>query len=483
MRSARGIRARRAAACAAALLGVLGAASALARTPALATQPNGPAGCIASRVPPSGGCSHATTLAFGSTLGPVAISPNGRYLYAVDDPNTDSHRRSGGRILVFARNSKSGALRQLAGRRGCLQNTRVPVTAQNASCELVGGIQHPDELVISPDGRLMLATTDDQLGDYVTTFALDPRTGVARELQCLSSVIGSSCRQAPLNVAYILAVSPDSRAVYVGSLSALASGPAPILSTFRVGPRGLTYEQCLADGPVPGMHCTVAPLLDDGDVAGLAITPDGSIVYAAVDAENGLRIVALARDGATGLLAALPGAGECVSNELAPPAGCAAVPVVGAAIAMSPDGNTLYTVATPGAQDVPVAVAAFGRGAPGALSNAGCVVFAQTAPVGCSAAPDWDGVNPVVPSLATIAAGLLVGYEAPNTGSASVALVSPQSSTLGVSDVRGCAVLLCNSLRGPWEGNGVSVAVSADGSSLYVADGSGIAQLRAVGTP
>ena len=77
--------------------------------------------------------------------------------------------------------------------------------------------------------------------------------------------------------------------------------------------------------------------------------------------------------------------------------------------------------------------------------------------------------------------GLVVGYEGQDSGVASVAQISRVSSTLTVADLRGCGVQSCNPLRGAQQSNGAYMAVSPDGGSYYVADGSGIAQLRAPG--
>lgn len=83
-----------------------------------AVQPHGTAGCIDAGG--SDGCARAVSLSEDSSLGPIAVSPNDGFLYAVDSPLTGSSDRNHGRLLIFARNRGTGALRQLPGRRGCL---------------------------------------------------------------------------------------------------------------------------------------------------------------------------------------------------------------------------------------------------------------------------------------------------------------------------------------------------------------------------
>ena len=243
-----------------------------------AVQPRGPAGCIDAGG--SDGCVRAVSLSEQSSLGPTAVSPNGGFLYAVDSPLTGASDRNHGRLLIFARNRRSGALRQLPGRRGCLENTFTRVRRQHGPCQLVGGIENPEGLTISPDGRRLYATTSGVLGSYLVTFVLDPRSGSARRLQCLTNVTPSNCAFAAFQKPNTLMVSPDSRFVYLGSLTEQASGASPLLSVYRAGRRGLISQQCIAGATIHDRGCAVVRALGDTSVDGLAEAPGAGVVYA-----------------------------------------------------------------------------------------------------------------------------------------------------------------------------------------------------------
>ena len=102
------------------LLGAL--AGAPAAQALRATQPPGHAGCIDAAG--SHGCARAAALL---QVGPIVVSPNGAFVYAFDAPPPGPDQLLA-RLLIFARNARTGALRQLPGRRGCLENTFKRVT-------------------------------------------------------------------------------------------------------------------------------------------------------------------------------------------------------------------------------------------------------------------------------------------------------------------------------------------------------------------
>jgi|GEM_PF-6864274 hypothetical protein len=463
------------------LLGLAGAASSSALR---AVQPRGAAGCIDAGG--SEGCARAVSLSEGSSLGPLAISPNGRFLYVVDNLNNGSSNV--GRLLVFARNRRSGALRQLPGRRGCLQNTFTPVRHQHGPCRLIGGIERPSEIAISPDGRRLYAATWGEFGSYLVTFALDSRRGDARPLQCLTNVTPSSCAAAPLSAPYALMVSPDSRFIYIGSLSEFAVGPAPLLRVYRAAARGLIAQQCLAEAAIHDLGCTAAPMLGRGAVQGLAQAPGGGILYASSSVALGEhRIVALARDPASGQLAPLAASGDCVSNEPAPPASCLAVALTGSDLEMSPAAGTLYAAGEEvGGAGGTFGVAALTRDpATGALSEpagpAGCVVSARASIAGCGALPSW-AERLQLPARSPAPDVLLAGLDAEGAILDTIVQITREPSTgaLVAGDVRGCQPAVCVSPRGTQSTANAAITSSPDGRSLYLADGPGLALLQVV---
>ena len=281
---------------------MLAATSATARQ---AAQPGGRAGCVNTRG--TDGCTAAPAMA-GLEATQLAVSPNGRFVYGallaelIPGPHAPHSR-----LLVFARDAHSGALHLLPGRRGCLEDTVQPVTRQQGACERVGGIEQPFALAVSPDGRRLYVSGGggrDNGGDYLVTFAADPRTGTLRRLQCLTDQAHSHCTFAPIGSFGELAVSPDSRYVYA------ADGHRAAMDVYRVTAHGLVLAQCLAATPAPGRSCTIDPLLMEGGVEGLAVPRDGSELYAAGGiGDDASRIVEFGRDPASGLLNAGSGRG------------------------------------------------------------------------------------------------------------------------------------------------------------------------------
>jgi hypothetical protein len=285
--------------------------------------------------------------------------------------------------------------------------------------------------------------------------------------------VHSHCGFAPIPFGGRLLVASDSRSLYVGE------APQTAIDVYRVGARGLVLQQCLVASPRPG--CTIVPLLAPYGVDGLAEAPDGSELYASVPVNEGnQRIVGLDRDRASGLLTARSGQGACVSDELSPPAGCAAVALTGSALSLSASGDTLYAASSDAFR---FAVAALTRDpASGALSEppgaAGCVFLEEFPDRGCGSAPRWTADETY--TLPGASGGLLASVVEHRDDAGTVVEVSgpPAGGPLVVDDLRECAPGACHRLRGAVGELIGPIASSPDGRSIYVADGDGIAQLR-----
>jgi hypothetical protein len=453
---------------------LLGAPAAAATQPA--AQPRGPAGCVDTEG--EHGCVAAPLLG-GIDPDQMTVSPNGRFLYALQQELPEQGAPDA-RLLAFARDPRSGALHPLRGRRGCLENTRRPVARQRGPCERVGGLEQPVALVISPDGRRLYTTAKGGHGaggNYLVTFGVNPRTGALRPLQCLTDQAHSHCTTAPIGFEAKLVVSPDSRDVYAGDAFPRA------LDVYRVQSHGLVLQRCLAPAPVRGQSCTIVPSLPAG-VEGLVQTRDGSELYAAGRAEGGAeRIVEFGRDPISGLLSAGTAAGDCVSDEPTPPAGCSQVALTGSQLSLSASGDTLYAVSQVGLTYPDLGVAALARDpGSGALSEAAapaaCVAFTAAPKRGCSAAPGWRIDFPGIASAPS--GGLLLSGVEPRHDAGAVVEVTRSASggTLAVNDVRACAPGACPRIRGEAGELIGTLATSPGGRSLYVAVGDGIAQIR-----
>lgn len=440
-----------------------------------AAQPTSRAGCVTTGG--TEGCGAAPALA-GLEPTQLVVSPNGRFVYsALQAELIPGAHAPHSRLLVFTRDARNGALHLLPGRQGCLEDTVQPVKRQRGACQRVGGIEQPFALAISPDGRHLYVSGGggrDNGGDYLVTFAVDPRTGTLRQMQCLTDQAHSHCTSAPIGSFGELAVSPDSRYVYA------ADGHRAAMEVYRVTARGLVLAQCLAATPLSGRSCTIDPQLMEAGVEGLAVSRDGSELYAAGGiGDDASRVVEFARETASGLLTAGSGPGDCVTDSFSPLAGCTKVALAGAQLSLSASGDTLYA-----ASGSELAVAALTRDPlTGALSEAaspsGCVEFAGLPDRGCTGvAPRWSGEAPhTAPSPS---GGLLVSaVEHHDEGETVVEVGRPSTGgALLVNDVRRCAAGVCQRLRGANSDQVGAIAVSSDGRSVYVAGVRGIAQIR-----
>ncbi len=179
-----------------------------------------------------------------------------------------------------------------------------------------------------------------------------------------------------------MAVSPDGRNVYVGAFTGNA------LAVFARDPSGgaLTQTGCLSADGASG--CTAAGGLTG--VEGVTVSPDGANVYAAGALSNTL--LTFARDSATG---ALSPAG-CAAATSTP--GCTPARSLGGpnAVAVSPDGTTLYTTTV-----LSNGMALFARAPGGALTQAtgAAACIAALPAAGCSLGrgfcqPEGLGLSP-----------------------------------------------------------------------------------------
>ena len=332
------------------------------------TQLPGKRGCLVDSSKSHGSCGTARALQGpGPFMGSraIAISPDGDDVY-VASSKSDA-------IAIFARNRKTGALRQPQGSAGC-------VAAKGASgCGTAVGLDGPNSLAISPDGRYLYATS--RTANSVTIFRRSRSSGALAQLApgvgCVAGVPLPGCAPGRALVGPdVVVVSPDGRNVYVGSffgneVAVFARDATNGALTQLSGTAG-----CLSTATTGG--CTTALALEAPE--GMAVSGDGSAVYVASALSNAL--LGFSRDPSTGALAQGTEGNGCIVDS--PLGSCATgVQLAGAnAVAVSPDDDDVYVTSL-----FSNSVTAFTRtSSPPTLAQkegtAGCLIFLRAA--GCS---------------------------------------------------------------------------------------------------
>ncbi|MBK5220059.1 MAG: beta-propeller fold lactonase family protein [Thermoleophilia bacterium] len=425
-------------------------AAASAAKPGSLTQLSGKKGCLVDRSKPAGSCGKARALKGpGPFMGSQAIvlSPDGKNVY-VASSSSDA-------IAIFSRDKKTGVLTQALGSAGC-------IAAKGASgCAIAVGLDEPNSVAISPDGRNVYATS--RAGNSVTSFLRNPKNGSLHQLPpvrggCISGVPIPGCIAGRALVAPdVIVVSPDGTNVYAGSF--FGNAVAAFARDTSNGALGqLTGTAgCIAEATE---GCTTGIALKS--VEGLAISGDGASVYAATALSNA--VVELSRNSSTGALAqASDGSGCIVDAALT---GCTlGVQLAGAnAVAVSPDDGDVYVTSlfsnsvTSFTRSTSTGVLAQKEGTAGCLiylRAAGCSFGrALRAPEGLAVSP--DGKNVYAAAFETGAIAVLDrGKE-----SRSVAQKPGAAGCLAPRSLPGCT--RARALKGV-----SSIALSPDGRYLY----------------
>jgi DNA-binding beta-propeller fold protein YncE len=284
------------------------------------TQLPGKRGCVSDR--PGGPCALARGLAGPRSVG---LSPDGRSVYVASYGSQT--------VAVFARDPRTGTLRQLFGGSGCASRLR------GNGCRTATTLPRPRHILVSADGANVYVAG---IGG-VAVFSRDrTRGGALTQLDGPAGCVvesGDGCTIVPGVASAIDVVeSPNGRQVYVAAadgdrLTVLERAQGGAL-TQAAGRRG-----CVAQAP-GGPHCIAVRALR-GPRA-VAVSNDGANVYVASADSDAFAV--FNRDRATGALEQPAGRDGCVIQ--AGGGGCAEGRVLDgiADIALSPDGRNLYTV-------------------------------------------------------------------------------------------------------------------------------------------
>jgi 6-phosphogluconolactonase (cycloisomerase 2 family) len=238
------------------------------------TQLAGTAGCVTDNGT-GGTCTDGTALV--NPIG-VTVSPDGTSVYVTADASDA--------VAVFARNTGTGALTQLAGTAGCLSET-----GSSGACTDVYGLDGPFNVVISPDGRHTYVSTTWSGGVAVLT--RNKATGALTQMPgtagCVSdNGTGGLCQDLRgLWGPRELVLSPDGETLHVASewsdtLTVLSRDPF----SGRLSQSGAA-SACVSE---TGSGTCLDGVGLDG-VFGLAMDPGGAYLYATSTLSDGLVVL------------------------------------------------------------------------------------------------------------------------------------------------------------------------------------------------
>jgi DNA-binding beta-propeller fold protein YncE len=297
-------------------------------------QAKGRGGCIA--LEGAGGCATAIGLDGPNS---VAVSPDGGNVYATSFSSET--------VTVFQRNRKTGALSQPLDSSGCI--ARVPLPG----CIGGRGLGGPDVIAVSPDDKSVYVGSFP--GNAIAVFNRDAGSGSliqpAGATGCIAASAGNGCATGlALEGLEGMAISPDSRSVYVGA--ATSQGVAVLVRDASTG--GLTQATdgsgCIVSTPLAG--CTTGAELNGADA--VTVSANEKDVY--VTSLFSQSVTSFTRTRHTGLLAQKPGTAGCTVFMRA--TGCSFGRAVDSpeGIAVSPDGASVYA-----ASYAPGTIAVFNR--------------------------------------------------------------------------------------------------------------------------
>jgi DNA-binding beta-propeller fold protein YncE len=286
------------------------------------TQKPGRAGCVTENGL-HGRCQDGVAL-WGTVA--VAVSPDGRNVYAVGF--------GGG--AAFRRNRATGALHQIPSRRGCVQEG-----GHKGECLKGRGFFESKGVVVSPDGKYVYVSNSLGVASFHRNPATGGLHQIPGPAGCLSfrSYKVANCRFGKgMEEPDDLAISPNGRNVYAtgrdtNSLAILDRDPKTGELT-----QAKDETRCISEGSYEDRFC--ADGRDLREPGGVAVSPDGRDVYVTGNAG----VASFARNLANGKLRQLPGKGGCIGPKPKGIPGCAAGRALrgATAVAVSPDGGSVF---------------------------------------------------------------------------------------------------------------------------------------------
>jgi DNA-binding beta-propeller fold protein YncE len=299
------------------------------------TQLPGSLGCLSDGKGAKAECGQARALkgpgpGVGSRA--IAVSPDGRNVYVAASLSNA--------ITVFDRDPITGALTQPKGKGGCVASAIGHAKGAAQGCGLAIGLDGPNSVAVSPDGRDVYATTHGSAS--VVTFIRNRKTGALRQLPpgasgCISGGGTAGCTAGRgIKWPDVVVVSKDGKNVYVGDFA--GSG---VTSFSRAGKAGALTQLPGTSGCITEAgeeECAKGTEIDH--VEGMAINEAGTAVYAAAAFSSAIDV--LHRERSTGALSQATDGSGCITNVLV--SGCTQGYEIGGvnALVVAPKDRNVY---------------------------------------------------------------------------------------------------------------------------------------------
>ena len=284
-------------------------------------------GCISGDSASAGACAQlpgATPGGNGSGLAraqDLTLSPDGESLYVT--------AREDDAVTHFRRDRSTGELTFagcVSGNEQAVSCTRIAEATANGN---ESGLSGADRVEVSPDGGSLYVVTSD---DGVARFSLDG-DGTLTYKGCLGADTNAACQELPgavpggsdtgFSSLRALALSPDGRSLYTVS----DSDESVAEFSLEEGTGALVYRRCLSGATTITNCAPVEGATPNGDATGLRstvhvnVSPDGNSVYTVADDDNAVVHFDRAASGALTFR-------DCLSGDINA-TGCRPVPGAG----------------------------------------------------------------------------------------------------------------------------------------------------------